>query len=69
MYKNGKPTSAGHVGIVVDVTSDGTLVTIEGNTSSEESVQREGDGVWLKRRRNLNDPRGQMQVKGFLKIW
>lgn len=41
----------GHCGIVVEVeghANDKTIVTVEGNTGSGD--QREGDGVWTKRR-------------------
>jgi hypothetical protein len=69
MYKDGKATSSGHVGIVVGVNSDGSILTVEGNTSPGDVVQREGDGVWLKQRRYLNEPKGTMQVKGFLRVW
>lgn len=66
-YKDGKPTSQGHVGVVVGVNDDGTILTVEGNTSAGDGVQREGDGVWLKRRKLTTD--GSMRVKGFLRVW
>ena len=68
-HKDGKPTAQGHVGVVVGVNSDGTLLTVEGNTSAEDGVQREGDGVWLKHRRYLDENAGTMRVKGFLRVW
>lgn len=37
-----------HTGLVVDVLPDGTIVTVEGNTS--DSSINEGDGVYIKRR-------------------
>lgn len=68
-HRDGKPTAQGHVGVIVGVNSDGTLLTVEGNTSSEEGVQREGDGVWLKHRRYLDASGGSMRLKGFLRVW
>lgn len=67
--KDGMPTAQGHVGVVVGVNDDGTMLTVEGNTSAGDSVQREGDGVWLKRRRYLTETSGSMRVKGFLRVW
>ena len=60
-------TSSGHVGIVVDVKDDQTVMTIEGNTGPSEAVTREGDGVYLKER----DIKGtySMRVLGFLNPW
>ncbi len=61
-------TASGHVGIVVDVNADGSIMTVEGNTSSDDTGnQREGDGVWLKRRRL--DSAGSLRFKGFLRVW
>lgn len=70
MGADGRPRSRkpwerpGHVGIVVDVKPDGSLVTIEGNTSDDSGVVREGDGIFRKDR----DPAGEgsMVVLGFL---
>lgn len=61
-------TASGHVGIVVGVNTDGSIMTVEGNTSSADAGnQREGDGVWLKRRRL--DSVGSLRLKGFLRVW
>ena len=68
-HQDGKPTAQGHVGVVVSVNDDGTILTVEGNTSSQDRVQREGDGVWLKRRSYLDENIGSMRVKGFLRVW
>lgn len=68
-HKDGKPTAQGHVGVVVGVNEDGTVLTVEGNTSAGDGVQREGDGVWLKRRHYLDDSGGSLRVKGFLRVW
>jgi hypothetical protein len=41
-----------HVGLVEAVNGDGTVTTIEGNTSSgRRGSQRDGDGVWRRTRR------------------
>lgn len=42
-------TTSGHCGIITDITAT-HFETIEGNTSSAESINREGDGVYLKQR-------------------
>ncbi|MEI6806168.1 MAG: CHAP domain-containing protein [Myxococcaceae bacterium] len=64
-------TASGHVGIVVDVNADGSIMTVEGNTSRDLSAgalaQVEGDGVWLKRR--CLDTNGSLRLKGFLRVW
>lgn len=62
-------SSSGHCGIVVQVENGtGYMWTVEGNTSStDSSVQREGDGVYLKRR-NIRAT-GSMKVIGFLQPW
>jgi hypothetical protein len=58
-------SSSGHVGIVEKVHPDGTFTTIEGNTSSGSGINREGDGVY-RRKRDMNGA-GSMRVVGFLK--
>lgn len=61
-------TASGHVGIVIDVNADGSIMTAEGNTSSANAGnQHEGDGVWLKHRHL--DPVGSLRFKGFLRVW
>lgn len=61
-------TASGHVGIVVGLNADGSIMTVEGNTSSTDAGnQREGDGVWLKRRQLVSS--GNLRLKGFLKVW
>ena len=66
-YKDNKPTSLGHVGIVKEVVGE-KVKTIEGNTSSSESVDREGGGVFEKLRRIKVDE-GPMRVLGFINPW
>lgn len=43
-------TASGHVGIIVRLLGDGRMETIEGNTSDSTSIERNGDGVYLKNR-------------------
>lgn len=57
IYDHGK--GLGHTGMVVDVATDGSFATIEGNTDPAGS--RNGYGVF-KRKRNFSDP----QLKGFI---
>lgn len=50
-YLSGGPWSSGHTGIIEAVHSDGTVTTIEGNTTSGTSGdQRDGGGTWRRRR-------------------
>lgn len=65
-WQNGKPTAAGHTGIVIDKMPTG-FVTIEANTSPGPGVAREGDGVY-RRIRELSGS-DTMKVKGFLNCW
>ena len=51
-FPNDRMHRISHVGLVEAVNSDGTITTIEGNTSSGlRGSQRDGDGVWRRRRR------------------
>jgi hypothetical protein len=59
--------SNGHTGIVVNVFSDGSFETIEGNTSPGiTGSQRDGDGVFLKKR---SGGIGSLKLLGFLNPW
>lgn len=61
------PTRQGHCGLVMsDLALDGTIMCCEGNTNEpSDKVVREGDGVWIKKRRaKVID--GPMRVLGFL---
>jgi hypothetical protein len=42
-----------HIGIVVEPATTAGFTTVEGNTNGDDptTVERDGDGVWLKRRR------------------
>lgn len=56
----------GHCGIVVGVHDDG-ITTVEGNTSATSGDQRDGDGVWEKKRPGGNIP-GFTRL-GYLGPW
>lgn len=50
MYKNGKPTKAGHIGVVTRANVSGdpkVFYSLEGNTSGSK-LDRDGDGIWQK---------------------
>lgn len=49
VWQNEVNENRGHCGIVVDFVGD-SIVTIEANTSAASGDQRDGDGVWLKKR-------------------
>lgn len=67
-YKNGKPTRAGHCGIVKEIIDESRVLVIEGNTSEpDQRVIREGNGVWLKKRQILGSK--EMKVLGWLLPW
>ena len=71
IYKGGKPTWAGHVGIILEVFADGSMETIEANTSNphlEERIERDGEGVNLKIRRWDRDM-GRFKLMGFIDPW
>jgi len=65
-WKDGVPTSLGHVGIVIAVNGD-EIITVEGNTSGGPGVTREGDGVFRRVRSQVGS--GDMRVLGFLSVW
>lgn len=58
-------TSNGHVGIIEKLLGEGRCMTIEGNTSNSQSVEREGDGVFSKNRSLKGSE--QMRVVGFIR--
>lgn len=60
-------TGMGHCGIVVECPGGQQFVTVEGNTSDSSAVEREGDGVFRKRRRL--GPMGSMVLVGFLRAF
>lgn len=67
-YKGDTPLSIGHVGIVKEIIHDGYMLTVEGNTSPGDGIQREGDGVYVKRRL-IHQNHGYMRLAGFLVPW
>jgi hypothetical protein len=64
-YKEGVKQWQGHAGLVINVHSDGSFSTIEGNTNSAGS--REGDSVQYKIRR-LTRMKTGLNVLGFITI-
>lgn len=60
-------TLSGHIGIIKEVLPNGDVKTIEGNTTSEQSVNREGRFV----AENIRNPRavGKLKFKGYLDPW
>lgn len=67
-FKNELPLSIGHVGIVKEIIDSNYMITIEGNTSPGDGIQREGDGVYLKRRL-IRSTNGYMRLTGFIMPW
>lgn len=72
-WKNGQPTTNGHAEVVTDI-EHGQLVTVGGNTSNpedafNESTEREGDGVFMKRRKYPDSQQGSLRILGFVKVW
>lgn len=70
-FNGRKATASGHTGIITEVHSDGSLSLVEANTSnsSDDSLIREGDGVYVRRYAVGQLNRGSLFLKGFLKVW
>lgn len=70
-YNGLEASSSGHVGIVTEVHADDTVSVVEGNTSNGKNglIEREGDGVFLKRYSVKNMNRGALKLKGYLSVW
>jgi hypothetical protein len=64
---NHKGTSNGHVGLILEILDKNNVLVLEGNTGPGENVERNGDGVYIKRRSIKGS--GSMVVLGFVKIW
>lgn len=57
----------GHCGIVVKLHEDGSFDSIEGNTSNPQGFDRDGNGVYLKKR-SIKDM-GKYKFAGFVKVF
>ncbi len=69
-YDGNKATSSGHSGVVTSLDDHGAICIIEGNTSGDSGViERDGDGVYLKRYQLGQMDRGALRFKGFLRVW
>jgi uncharacterized protein (TIGR02594 family) len=60
-------TSNGHTGFITGINAAGKLLTVEGNTSDENGINRDGDGVYARVRNKNGD--GDMKIKGYLKVF
>jgi len=61
--------SNGHTGIVVGVESNESFYCVEGNTAPDsygDEAQREGDGVYIKKR---GERIGRLRLLGFIDPW
>jgi hypothetical protein len=67
-YINDVGTTCGHAGIVVRVLDDSTIVTIEGNTSGDSGIVRDGSGVY-KLTRHYKMRQGDLRLLGFINPW
>lgn len=66
-FKNGVNTGLGHAGILTQVSANGMLYTIEGNTSDGAGIDRNGDGVYER----IRVPSGtdSFRILGFIDPW
>ena len=64
-----KSFKPGHTGLVMEVHGDGTITTIEGNTSQDGEIVREGEGVYRKTRRIDPRKQGIFNLEGFISPW
>lgn len=60
-------STAGHIGRIVQMRTNGFVSSLEGNTSSGTGDPREGNGVYV-RRRNLRLPLGRMALRGAVAL-
>lgn len=58
-------TASGHVGIVNKILGDGWMETVEGNTSDSSKLDRNGDGIYLKKRSMTGSE--NFRVMGFIR--
>lgn len=66
--KNGKLTSTGHAGLVLDYSKTNIFNTIEGNTGSGDGINRDGDGVY-KKNRPFPSTYASLVLRGFILPW
>lgn len=57
-------STLGHTGIVVGIRNREVMITVEGNTTDGQDIEREGDGVFRKPRRIMGNQ--LFQLVGFL---
>lgn len=63
-----RDTTNGHIGIIEALLDTSTVQTIEGNTTPDQQfVNREGNGVYRKRRKLQGGQK--LQVLGFIRLW
>lgn len=67
-WKFNLPTGLGHAGLVKSIGQDGTMVSIEGNTSDKNEIDRSGNGVFEKTR-HIKIEDGPMRTIGFINPW
>lgn len=67
-YRDGRAQTSGHVGIVKQVLDDQNFLTIEGNTTDHEAIDRDGDGVYVVKRRFFKTGKN-FRLLGFLAPW
>lgn len=65
-YKDGKPQTTGHAGIVVQVVDQNTFYSVEGNTN--DGGGREGYIVAKKLRHVVANVQNGLKILGFIKI-
>lgn len=70
VWRLDKDHAKGHCGIVLGVGGDNTVLTVEGNTgatSGATEAERNGNGVWMKRREGGAIP--GFTLLGYLSPW
>lgn len=66
IYRHKTVLFRGHACVIVEVIDNNTVITVEGNTSSDDKgSQRDGGGVFIKKRK-LNTPLGSLLVRGLI---
>lgn len=67
-FKGEAATHLGHCGIVKEIVDNDYMLVIEGNTGPGLAIERQGDGVYLKKRRIISSS-GPLRTKTFLLPW